>query len=133
MCQCNLLNGSRAADHSPKSESVVPIEGQIPVVGDIPGNASGGATVTELERSCVDGCSSSTGVISKKHGCSSANLLNGSHAADHSLKSENVAPIKGQDAIVGDIPGDASGHATVTKLERTCTVGCPAGIGVRSS
>ena len=115
----NLLNASRAADHSAKSENVAPIEGQDAVVGDIPGDASGRAAVAELQGSCIDGRSSSVGAISKEHGCSSANLLNASRAADHSAKGENVAPIEGQDAVVGDIPGDASGRATVPELQRS--------------
>ena len=126
----NLLNGSRAADHAPKSENVGQIEDQDAVVGDISGDASGRATITELQRSGLDSRSSSVGVISKENGRSSANLLNATRAADHSTKGENVAPIEGQGSIVSDITGYASGRSTVTELNCSATDHCLAGVGV---
>ena len=44
--------------------------------------------------------------------------------ANHFAKGHGVAPIEGQDSVIGDIPRDASGRSTVTELERSGTDRC---------
>lgn len=59
-----MLDAFRAADHSAKDENVAAIEGQDSVVEDVPGDASGRAAVSELERSCIDRGSAKVGIVS---------------------------------------------------------------------
>ena len=91
----NLRHAARAADHSAKGHCVAPIEGQGPIVGDIPGDASGRSTVTELECSCTDRCAAGVSIVAGQGRRAGPNLSDTARAADHSGKRHCIAPIEG--------------------------------------
>ena len=61
------------------------------------------------------------------------NLGDTARAADRSGKSKRVASIEGKNAIIGDIPGDASSCSTIADLKRARANGCAAGVSIGAS
>ncbi len=74
-----------------------------------------------MERSRSNRRTASVAVVRDENSYASPILLDPSRAANRSVKSENIAPIKGQCSVVNDILTDASSRPTVTRLQRACT------------
>ena len=88
------------------------------MVGDISGDASSCSTIADLKRARANGCAAAVSIGAGQDRRAGSNLGQTASAADRSGKCYGVAPIKGQNAIVGDIAGDASSCSTIADLKR---------------
>ena len=77
------------------------------------------STIADLQRARANGCPAGVSIGAGQDRRACPNLGDTARAADHSGKGHGVAPIEGQDAIVGDIAGDASSRSTIADLQRS--------------
>src|SRR5208337_4025709 len=125
-----LHQATRAADDHAYGHSIAPIKGQGSVVGDISGDASTRSAIADLKRARANGCAAAVSIGAGQDRRPGPNLGDTARATDRSGKSKRVASIEGKNAIVGDIPSNASTRSTVTELQCSSTDRRTTGVGI---